>query len=673
MARLEPMCGIAGKISFRENVDRDLIDRMCDVIEHRGPDSRGVFLDRNVGLGVQRLAIIDLKTGNQPIFNEDQSIVVVLNGEIYNYRELRSSLLEAGHHFASHSDTEVIPHLYEDHGEECVRMLRGMFAFALWDTRRQLLLLARDRIGKKPLYFSLDGNSLWFASEAKAILQDPTVPRDVAYTAIDAFLQYQHVPGVDSAFAALSKLPPAHTLTFNDTGLKQRRYWELSYAEQLQQSDEESCELIREHLLDATRLRLRSDVPVGAFLSGGVDSSAVVAAAAQQTAGRLKTFTIGFPDQGFDERRNAREVAQIFDTDHQDFVVEPRLIEVLPRLAWHYGEPFADQSAIPTFYLSEMTRRDVTVALNGDGGDESFAGYRRYIGNDVARRLEFVPPMAARITEGLLSRVGTGNAQDTMRARLLRLSRALQLDSAARYEMWIACFTPNERHALYTSEFAERVRATRADAVIREAYESSLAPTLIERLLDVDMQTFLPDQLLVKVDIASMAHSLEVRSPLLDHVFMEMAAKLPVTAKISRGTTKRLLREAVRPWIPSSVLDEPKRGFTMPIANWLRNELRQLPATILLDSHALSRGMFERHAIERLISEHQRGTADNSDKLWALIQLELWFRTYVDVHPQGPITLDFTGLLSRRSCTQTVPRVVPPAARASNAVAPLEN
>jgi asparagine synthase (glutamine-hydrolysing) len=662
------MCGIVGKISFRESVDRALIDRMCDVIEHRGPDSRGVFLARNVGLGVQRLAIIDLKTGNQPIFNEDHSVVVVLNGEIYNYRELRSSLLEAGHHFASHSDTEVIPHLYEDHGDECVRMLRGMFAFALWDTRRQLLLLARDRIGKKPLYFSLDGNSLWFASEAKAILQDPTVPRDVADAAIDAFLQYQHVPGVDSAFAALSKLPPAHTLTFDDTGPpKQKRYWELSYADQLQQSDEESCELIREHLLQATRLRLRSDVPVGAFLSGGVDSSAVVAAAAQQTAGRLKTFTIGFPDQRFDERRNAREVAQLFDTDHQDFVVEPRLIEVLPRLAWHYGEPFADQSAIPTFYLSEMTRRDVTVALNGDGGDESFGGYRRYIGNDVARRLEFVPPMAARISEGLLSRIGTGNAQDTIRARLLRLSRALQLDGAARYEMWIACFTPSERRALYTPEFAQRVSTTRADAVIREAYESSDARTLIERLLDVDMQTFLPDQLLVKVDIASMAHSLEVRSPLLDHVFMEMAAKLPVTAKISRGASKRLLREAVRPWIPNSVLDEPKRGFTMPIANWLRNQLRELPATILLDSQALGRGMFETRTIDRLISEHQRGTEDNSDKLWALIQLELWFRTYVDVQPRGPIALDFAELLSHPGRTLAVPRAVSPAAQAPNA------
>jgi asparagine synthase (glutamine-hydrolysing) len=647
---LEAMCGIAGKISFGENVDRALIDRMCDVLEHRGPDSRGVFLDQGVGLGVQRLAIIDLETGAQPIFNEDRSVVVVFNGEIYNYRELRSSLLKAGHRFSSHSDTEVIPHLYEDHGADCVQMLRGMFAFALWDTRRQTLLLARDRIGKKPLYFSLDGSSLWFASEAKAILQDPSVPRSVDYAAIDAFLHYQNVPDGQSAFAALSRLPPAHTLVFDRGGIEQTRYWKLSYAHQFRQSDEESCELIREHLMEATRLRLRSDVPVGAFLSGGADSSAVVAAMAQQSAARVKTFTIGFPDDRVDERQYARQVAQLFDTEHHELVVEPDLIDILPRLAWHYGEPFADQSAIPSFYLSEMTRKEVTVALNGDGGDESFAGYRRYLGNDVARRLNSIPDVTARLTELALLRVGTGAAQDTRRARLLRLSRALQLGAADRYGMWIACFNSDERRALYTPEFAHQVRKSSPAATIREAYDSSDAPTLVERLLDVDVETFLPDQLLVKMDIASMAYSLEVRSPLLDHVFMEIAARLPLSAKVSRGgTTKRLLKQAIRPWIPGNVLDRPKRGFTMPIAHWLRSELRQLPHAILLDSLALSRGIFKRAAIERLIAEHQRGITDHADKLWALIQLELWFRTYVDVSPTGPVALDVAELVKPRS------------------------
>jgi asparagine synthase (glutamine-hydrolysing) len=641
------MCGIAGKLSSTDAIDRVVIDRMCSALVHRGPDSRGIFLDRNIGLGVQRLAVIDLETGDQPISNEDQSVVVVLNGEIYNYRELRSSLLDAGHRFRSHADTEVIPHLYEDYGVECVRMLRGMFAFALWDARRRVLLLARDRIGKKPLYFSFDGSNFWFASEAKAILQDPTFPRDVDAASIDAFLLYGHVPGSESAFAGLSRLRPAHTLVFDGNRVELRRYWDLSYAEELQLSDYEACELIRNHLSEATRLRLRSDVPLGAFLSGGVDSSAVVATAAQHATGRLQTFTIGFPYERFDERETARKIARLFDTDHHELVVEPQLVEVLPRLAWHYGEPFSDQSAIPSFYLSELTRRDVTVALNGDGGDEAFGGYRRYIGVDVARRLEVIPTFAARATEGILTRFGTGDAHDTKRARLLRLSQALQLDAASRYAAWVACFNASERRALYTPEFADRVSSSHPEALMREAYESSDAPTLVERLLDVDTQTYLHDQLLVKMDIASMAHSLEVRSPLLDHVFMEMVASLPLSAKISRGTSKRLLKDAIRPWIPDDVLDRPKRGFTMPIAHWLRHELRQLPASLLLDSQAQGRRLFESHAIKRLIANHQRGVADNSDKLWALIQLELWFRTYVDTRANGPITLDFADLLSR--------------------------
>jgi asparagine synthase (glutamine-hydrolysing) len=640
------MCGIVGKVCLDEPVDPLLIDRMCEVIEHRGPDSRGTFVARNVGLGVQRLAVIDLETGDQPMFNEDRSVVVVLNGEIYNYRELRAALDEGGHRFSSQSDTEVIVHLYEDYGDECVGMLRGMFAFALWDVRRQRLLLARDRVGKKPLYVSFDGARLWFASEAKAILQDAAVPRDTDYAAIDAFLQYGYVPSSYCAFSALSSLPPAHTLVLEGGRLEQRRYWKLSYGEQHQRSDEESCELIRARLLDATRLRLRSDVPLGVFLSGGVDSSAVLAAVAQQTSGPVKTFTIGFADQRFDEREQAREVAEIFATDHHDLVVEPNILELLPRLVWHYGEPFADQSAVPSFYLAELTRRHVTVALNGDGGDESFGGYRRYIGNDVAMRLERIPSLAARLLSDAITRLGTGRNQDSSRARLLRLTRAVQLDAAARYAMWIACFDAAERRALYTQEFAEQLGSADPDTVIRSAFEESDAPSLIERLLDVDTQTYLPSQLLVKMDIASMAHSLEVRSPLLDHCFMEMAASMPLSAKISGRSSKRLLKDAVRPWIPSRVLDRPKRGFAMPISAWLRNELRDLPTTVLLDDRASGRGLFQRRRVEQLIRDHQAGSTDNSRKLWTLIQLELWFRTYIDVTPVGPVALDLVSAFS---------------------------
>jgi asparagine synthase (glutamine-hydrolysing) len=634
------MCGIAGKICGNDRVDRQLIDAMCQVIVHRGPDSHGVFLDSNVGLGVRRLAVIDLDSGDQPIFNEDQSVVVVLNGEIYNFRELRDQLVDRGHRFSTKSDTEAIVHLYEEHGEHCVHYLRGMFAFALWDRTRERLLLARDRIGKKPLYYRVAGKSLWFGSEAKAILVDPMVSRDVDHAAIDTFLQYQHVPGRHCAFAALSKLPPAHVLVWERGKIDLQRYWKLDYEDRPAAPDEELAEEVRSELLEATRLRLRSDVPVGAFLSGGVDSSAVVAAMAQVSETPIKTFTIGFPERRYDERPFAREVANIFGTDHHEFVVAPNIIEILPRLAWHYSEPFADQSAVPSFYLSELTRQHVTVALNGDGGDENFGGYKRYAANELARRLSAVPSAVHRPIAAALERLGTGPAQDTTRARLLRLARSLGQDPASRYATWVACFTEQERDVLYTPDMRAAVQTQEARAVVRDPYEASNASTLIERLLDVDTQTYLPDQLLVKMDVASMANSLEVRSPLLDHHFMERIAALPLGAKMTRSSAKRLLKEAVRPWLPNALLERPKQGFTMPIADWLRRELRAFPQTMLLSERSRQRGLFEPAAIEQLLSDHHRGLRDNSTKLWALLQLELWFQTYVDATPARPITLD---------------------------------
>jgi asparagine synthase (glutamine-hydrolysing) len=642
------VCGIAGKVTLGEPVDPALIERMCDVIEHRGPDSRGTFVEGRVGLGVQRLAVIDLATGDQPISNEDGSVVVVLNGEIYNYVELRQSLAERGHVFATNSDTEVLVHLYEDHGAELVQMLRGMFAFALWDRPRGRLLLARDRLGKKPLYYAFDGSRLWFASEAKSILQDPGVAREVEPAAIDAFLQYRYVPAPLSAFRALSVLRPAHTLLFESDGrLRETRYWKLSYHDRLRLDEDDACELIREQLLDATRVRLRSDVPLGIFLSGGVDSSAVVAAAARVSERRLQTFTIGFSSEEFDERRHARTVAAMYDTDHHELVVEPDVVEVLPRLAWHYGEPFADHSAVPSFYLAALTRQHVTVALNGDGGDESFGGYRRYVGNDLAARIDLMPAAVAHAVERALGRWGTGANQDGRRARLLRVARTAGADPADRYARWIACFDGAERRALYTAGFAAQVGTADADEVVRAPFRASDASTLIERLLDVDVQTYLPGQLLVKMDIASMAHSLEVRSPLLDHHFVELAARLPLTAKVSGGTGKRLLKKAVAPWLPRDLPERPKQGFAMPVARWLRAELRDLPRALLLDDTARARELFRLPAVERLISDHHRGIADNTNRLWALMQLELWFRTYVDVPPRAPLTLDVAELVGR--------------------------
>jgi asparagine synthase (glutamine-hydrolysing) len=629
------MCGIAGKVCVTEPVDRALVERMCEVIAHRGPDSRGVFIDGRVGLGVQRLRVIDLETGDQPLFNEDRSIVVVLNGEIYNYRELRTELVAKGHTFRTQSDTEVIVHLYEELGARCVDRLRGMFAFAVWDARQRRLVLARDRLGKKPLFYSAKRGTLWFGSEIRAILEDPEIERTVDFAAIDSFLHYQYVPDPRSAFAELKKLPPAHTLIWRDGEIRIDRYWKLSYRPGPVRTEPEAHELIRDHLLEATRLRLRSDVPLGAFLSGGVDSSAVVAAMAKQ-ASRIKTFSIGFDVADYDETPYAREIARLFDTEHEELRVTPSAMDVLPKLVAHFGEPFADSSAIPSFYLAELTRRHVTVALNGDGGDENFGGYTRYLPHRRERLLALPRPLQVALARVARS-LGTGAAADSFGTRLNRAASWSLMPADDRYAHTMAYFDDRERQALYTDEFREVVRdASPAEDFIRTAFQGSDAADDVNRLLDTDIQTYLPGDLLVKMDIASMAHSLEVRSPLLDHRLMELTASLPGSWKVKDGATKKIFKDALRPWLPSHILDRPKAGFAVPLAHWFRTELRGLPEEIVLDPRALGRGFFREEELRRLIDAHASGKWDNSHKLWALVQLELWFTAFVDGERREP-------------------------------------
>jgi len=591
------VCGIAGILSTDGPVERELVERMCRTMEHRGPDSRGLFTDDGIALGVQRLAIIDLESGDQPIYNEDGSVVVVLNGEIYNFCELREELARAGHSFYTRSDTEVIVHLYEELGEACVDRLRGIFAFALWDRSAGRLILARDRVGKKPLFYSHREGRLWFASEPRALLASGEVPRDVDYRAIDSFLHYMVVPCPWSGFAAIRKLPPAHTLTWHEGSLSTRRYWKLSYRDRYTDaSDAEVCELIREALLEATRLRLRSDVPVGAMLSGGLDSSSVVAAMAQQSPSPVKTFSIGFDVGDFDETAHAREVARMYGTEHHEVVLDSDAAEALPRLVWHYGEPYADSSALATFALAELAGRHVTVALNGDGGDENFAGYLRY---QRFASLEGRQPGMAPYEE---------------------------------YAGWRAnaYFEETARTELYEPEFRHSLGAGPWLSVLQDPYLASDANELVERLLDVDVQTYLPDDLLMKMDIATMAHSVEARSPLLDPAIMELAASLPLHMKLHAGTTKRIFRKAVGEWLPESIVERPKMGFRIPFSDWLRRGLRRLPGEVLLDPLALERGLFREERVREIVAEHLDGTRDHASRLWTLLQLELWFRTYID-------------------------------------------
>ncbi len=611
-------------VDFCRPPDESLLARMCRVIDHRGPNSRGAFADGTAALGIQRLAIIDVEGGDQPIFNEDRSVAVVLNGEIYNHESLRRDLEKAGHRFRTRADTEVLVHLYEQYGDHLVDHLRGMFAFALWDTHRQRLLCARDRVGKKPLYWTRQGHRFSFASEVQSLLQNPDLQRAVEPHAIAAYLTFQYVPHPMTAFRNIHKLPPASTLVVDSEGEKIERYWSLDYTQKTDGSSAELEERLLELVREATRIRLMSEVPLGAFLSGGIDSSAVVAAMAEATTEPVQTFSIGFEDPDFDELKYARLVAERFGTDHHEFQVQPQALEIMPRLARHYGDPFGDPSAIPSFYLAELTGRHVTVALNGDGGDESFAGYGRYGRSQLIGRLDWLPRQLQRAAPLLTPALGNGGHEGSFRDRGRRLAHAIAMSPWERYCRTLTAFDRDRRSALMSREFEAEVSDAPAEDLLGRLWQSSRAQDPIDRMLDVDINSYLPGDLLPKIDIATMAHSLEARSPFLDHELMEFAASLPGPAKLNGSNGKAILKGAFRGILPDEVLDRPKMGFGVPLAGWFRNELRDLPAERLLDPAASDRGYFEPHAVERLIAEHQDGHADHSLRLWTLLQLETW-------------------------------------------------
>jgi asparagine synthase (glutamine-hydrolysing) len=630
------MCGIAGQArSDGRPVDRGMLERMCAAQEHRGPDSRGTHLEDEVGLGIQRLRVIDLDTGDQPIYNEDRSVAVVLNGEIYNYRELRERLQGRGHRLATKGDTEVIAHLYEDLGVDCVRELNGMFAFALWDAKRRRLLVARDRVGKKPLFYAIREGAISFASELRALLQDPEVPREIDHAAIDGYVAYGYVPAPMSAFRAVRKLPPASTLVYEDGRASIARYWRLRY----DQGDPpagtaELHEEIRTRIRAAVARRMISDVPLGVFLSGGIDSSAVVAAMAEQSSDPVRTFSIGFEEESFNELPNARLIAERFGTDHRELVIRPDVVSILPKVARHYGEPFADSSSVPSFYVAEMARREVTVALNGDGGDESFAGYNRYVTATRAHRIASRLPGALRrgiAAAGARSPVRGDPARPANRAR--RLAGYLGMSDRELYSDAMQIFDGRRREDLYSPGFAESLGGS-APELIEGVWEKASGRDLVNKMLEVDVNTYLPDDLLVKVDVASMAYSLEARSPLLDHELMEFAASIPGGMKLQGSEKKVVLRNALRGWIPDQILDGPKRGFALPmVGQWFRGELRDYMAEVLTDPSTLARGYFNEPYVRGLIDRHLDGSEDNHMQLWSLIMLEVWHRELVDQAP----------------------------------------
>lgn len=627
------MCGICGKFYFdaARAVTTQELRQMSAMLIHRGPDGEGVRTDGNVGLAHRRLAIIDLRPeAGQPMCNEDGTVWVTFNGEIYNFRELRQDLKNRGHLFRTSSDTEVIVHAYEEYGRSCVDHFRGMFAFAVWDARSKVLFLARDRIGKKPLFYYVDGDRFIFASEIKAILSDPSVSVEPDPVAIDHYLALGYIPAPLTAFRGIRKLGAAHWLEIRDGRLKIDRYWKLHYSPKRKLTLRDAVAELRWHIAEAVRMRLISDVPLGAFLSGGIDSSAVVAHMARATDMPVRTFSVGFEESEFDERVFARMVAQRYGTNHTELIVKAPVADILPRLVWHYDEPFGDSSAVPSYAIAELTRRHVTVVLNGDGGDENFAGYDRYVVNRRAHRGDAIPLWVRQKAWSAIQNLPANWRRRYPLAKLARIAEAMAQSPEHRYAQWAGHFPLSERQALYTEAFGESVAESDPAAAFVDFFGQSDAMDWTDATLDADVNLYLADDLLVKMDRATMAHSLETRSPLLDHVLMEFVASLPPTMKLQGGQKKRILREAMRGVLPEAILTRPKMGFGAPVSSWFRNELSQMARDLLLSSDALQRGYFKPDAIARMLNNHSTGKEDRGAYLWDLLVLELWHRTFVD-------------------------------------------
>lgn len=640
------MCGICGKVSLDEHelIEDKLIQKMLDVLKHRGPDDKGIYLfqskfpdsegEAKVGLGHRRLSIIDLsETGHQPMSNEDKTIWIVCNGEVYNFLDLKKNLEDKGHIFYSKSDTEVIIHLYEEMGVDCVKELRGMFAFAVWDENKQRLLLARDRLGKKPLNYAIRGRNLIFASEIKSILEDADVSRQVDVEAMHLYLTYGYVPAPQTMFLGIKKLPPAHILIWERGEIKIERYWNLSYQKKVRMKEDGYCAKILELLTEATKIRLISDVPLGVFLSGGIDSSAIVAIMSRLSTKPVKTFSIGFEESSFNELKYARKIAKLFNTEHYEYMVKADALEVLPKLVWHFNEPFADSSAIPTYYLSKMARQEVTVALNGDGGDEAFAGYERYAANKIARLYRRIPlGILKDATAFITERLPESTKKKDIIKNIKRFIRPADFSPYERYAYWMSIFDKELKNNLYSDGLKNRLEGVGDWDYISDTYRQSDAEDFVDATLFVDAMTYLPGDLLVKVDIASMANSLEVRSPFLDHRLMEFAASIPSDLKLKGISTKYILKKALAKILPQQIINRKKSGFGVPVGSWFRNELKDYAYNILLSQISSKRGYFNPAIIRMMLDEHTSGKIDHGQRIWSLINLELWHQMFIDNH-----------------------------------------
>ena len=600
---------------------------MTDAVTHRGPDASGYHFAPGVGLGHRRLSIIDLATGDQPLSNEDGTVWTVFNGEIYNFADVRAELVAAGHRFRTRTDTEIIVHGYEQWGERCVDRFRGMFAFAVWDAKARRLLLARDRLGVKPLYYAeLPGGGLVFGSEIKSLLADPSVPRDWSPDALDSFLTLLYVPAPDTVYRGIQKLPPAHVLVAEHGTVRTKPYWDLEFTGTGDPArEDEYLEQLDALMRESVKLRLISDVPLGAFLSGGIDSSIVVSYMVDTSDSPVVTTSVGFDVDAYDELQHAETVARYLGCEYHPQIADPKVEDLLPTLAWHFDEPFADSSAVPTYYVSKAARELVTVALSGDGGDELWAGYARHRVEQWESRARHALGGAARLAGWAAHALPLG----VKGARALR-HLALSPSAACADKHAYGMFEKGAKSRLYSRDFAGAVRHNDPFAPFTAAYDACRSKDPVDRALYVDVKTYMLDDILTKVDRMSMAVSLETREPLLDHKLLEFAASVPVSLKLRDGRTKYLLRRLLERKVPRQIVERGKRGFEAPIGEWLRGPLAPMADDLLTGGRLAARGLFEQREVTRLWTEHRTGAADHRHRLWQLVMLELWFRQCAD-------------------------------------------
>lgn len=623
------MCGICGKLNFNINneVDKGLIKKMCDTLAHRGPDDEGYYINKNMGLGMRRLSIIDLNTGHQPISNENQKIWIVFNGEIYNYKELKQDLIKKGHQFKTGSDTETIVHLYEEYDVDCLKLLRGMFAFAIWDEVKSRLFLARDRVGKKPLIYTAANNSIIFASELKAIIQDNSVKKEVDFDALDQYMSFQFVPAPYTIFKGINKLPPASYLLCEKGNIFVKRYWELDFNNKIIMSEDEYAEGILRELEEAVKLRVISDVPLGALLSGGIDSSAVVAIMARLSDKPIKTFSIGFEEEKYSEIKYARIVAEQFKTEHHEFIVKPNIIEILPELAWYYDEPFADKSAVPSYYVAKEAGRHLKVVLNGDGGDEAFAGYGRYdFRNNIASLLP--SSLKVQLMRQTIKNYFKISDKNKLFSKMIK-KIALNQFPVSRSIIFPEFFSGREKYNLYNHNIIDPLNNSISSKINELLNGAKDIKEPIDAMINIDFNHYLSGDLLVKMDIASMANSLEARSPFLDHKLLEFSMKIPCSFKIKNGARKYILKRALSDILPDGILNRNKMGFSIPLIYWLRNELKGFAYQTILNNSDGIKQFFNLNYVKLLLDEHASGRKNHALRIWSLIVFEMWYRRFM--------------------------------------------